>query len=828
MNMNVYIRIHITVLLLLFTGSIIHAQVSKYTFVTTTGLPAGGGPPDFICSTDDIFIKQRVTINAQGFFVFPPGQMDYVYTDCNGSRATVVSGPGFPIGFDFVYDGQIFDRFAVSANGYIKLGKSGQDIVMYNDTLEGGVWKDGNNALRANVISAQQLDVPTFTHVPNDNGQPIDGGFTIGITTGLPGQRVLLISGGYGMTYHIQTSFYICLFEGSNKISVSFRGPVTYDPAVSPTKIAVGLRGKEENNSIENLNIRKVTQGVNTWATSVAGTSAADLCDFSSVSVPSPDYLTYTWTPPVMPVPPVCPFIYLTDFIFASGPTESVPPDYPSSLIYGRQDGNGLTGQGALWYRYADGAVDVPRNLVLSWSPVTYLPTTYDVYFGTDNPPVTLVSQNQAATSYAPPAPYLAPNTDYYYRIVAKNTYGTSPGCIGKMTTGSMLKYCERVPSRSYASKINFNEIAFTYTFGNETIRTRPETAPYTTTIQRKETYSLSVTAQNPLPSGEGGYIDCSFYLDWNLDGDFDDAGESYVLGSMNAGATRSQNVTVPDAAVLGKTILRVRTTGQNENGIAACNPFAATTDFVITIAPSTACSGFTIDPVSTNVSCFGKSDGGIDLNVSGGAEPYTVIWTDGSTDGAVRTNLPRGIYQASSVTDAAGCEVSTPLMAVLQPGSLQIDTTTVPGHAADFTVLYGTAPYSYQWSNDSTSGDPAYFTPGMYDVTVTDAHGCDTTVHNIVIKKAVSTAVFSAKDNSFTINAYPNPTSGILYLQSRTQQVVHIHFMNIQGKIMEERNYTINGNDIASVDITSFSEGVYFLKVTDDTSTGIVKIIKY
>ena len=825
---KVYSRIQVTALLLLFTGSIIHAQVSTYTFTATTRL-AEGLIPAFICETDDIWIKQPVTINAQGYFVFPPGQMDYVYAGCQGSNAAVVRGPGFPIGFDFVYDGQVFDRFAVSANGYIKLGKSGEDIVMYNDTLEGGVWKDGNNALRANVISAQQLDVPTFTTVPNNGGQSIDGGFTIGRTTGLPGQRVLAINGGFGMTYRVGTGFYIYLFEGSNKISISFRSGLPYDPAVGATKVAVGLRGKEENNTIENLNIRKVTQGVNTWATSVAGTSAADLCDFSSASLPSPDYLTYTWTPPVVQTPPVCPFIYLTYFIFEySGST--IPSDYPQGIIYGTDEGDGNTGEGGVFYASADGSVDVARNPVLNWSPVADVSTTYDVYFGTDNPAVTLVSQNQTATSYTPPAPYLAPNTDYYYRIVAKNAYGSSPGCTGKITTGSVLHYCDRMPSGTMAGNITFNTIAYTANSSNAGVRRLPVTAPYTTTVQRNGTYSLSVTTAIPPYPQIAETATVSYFIDWNQDGDFDDAGESNpdVL-SVNPGATRTLNtITVPNTAVLGNTVLRIKTAGQAMPASTACNPYNSAVDFVITVAPVTACAGFTIHPAITNVSCFGKSDGGIDLNVSGGTAPYAVTWMDGSAAGITRTGLARGVYQASSVTDAAGCEVSSQLVAVLQPGHLQLDTATVPGYATDLTVLYGTAPYTYQWSNDSTSSNPAYFTPGTYDVTVTDARGCDTTMHDIVIKKAYTTAVFSAKDNSFTIIAYPNPTTGILYLQSRIQQVVHIQFMNMQGKIMEERNYTIDGSDAASVDITSFSEGIYFLKVTDDTSTGIVKIIKY
>jgi hypothetical protein len=823
---KVFNRIHITALLLLFTGSIIHAQVSKYTFTATAG-GSPDGSPAIICGTDG-WIKQAVTVNAQGYFVFPSGQMDYVYADCNGSKAAVVSGPGFPIGFDFVYDGQVFDRFAVSANGYIKLGKSGEDIVMYNDTLEGGVFKDGNNALRANVISAQQLDVPTFTNVPNNGGQPIDGGFTIGKTTGLPGQRVLVINCGFGMTYRIGTGFYIFLFEGSNKISISFRSGLPYDPAVGSTKVAVGLRGKEENNTPENLNIRKVTQGVNTWATSAAGVLSTDLCDFSSASLPAPDYLTYTWTPPVVQTPPVCPSVYLTYFLFHyTGGT--LPSDYPAGIVYGGDVGDGSTGEGGIFYASADGSVDVPRNPVLNWSTIADVSTTYNVYFGTDNPAVTLVSQNQTATNYAPPAPYLAPGTDYYYRIVAKNVYGSSSGCIGKITTGSVLHYCDRIPSGTMAGNITFNTIVYTANSSNAGVRRLPVMAPYTTTVQRNGTYSLSVTTAIPPYPQIAETAMVSYFIDWNQDGDFDDAGESNIdVLSVNPGATRTLNtITVPNTAVLGNTVLRIKTAGQAMPTSTACNPYNSAVDFVITIAPVIACADFTIHPVITNASCFGKNDGGIDLNVAGGTAPYTVTWTDGSSEGVTRTGLARGVYQASSVTDATGCEISSQLIAVLQPGTLQLDTATVSGHTTDLTVLYGTAPYTYQWSNDSTSVDPAHFTPGMYDVTVTDAHGCNATMHDIVIKPRVATGLQLTKNDHTEIAVYPNPVSAMLYLKFSAQQQIFIQIINEQGTVMQEGYYIPDGNNTVSINIISLAAGMYFLRVTDDASGKMVKFIK-
>jgi hypothetical protein len=237
------------------------------------------------------------------------------------------------------------------------------------------------------------------------------------------------------------------------------------------------------------------------------------------------------------------------------------------------------------------------------------------------------------------------------------------------------------------------------------------------------------------------------------------------------------------------------------------------------------------INPVITNVNCYGQNNGSINLNAAGGATPYTINWTDGSTTDKI-TNLTKGIYQAT-VTDANSCEIGTPLIPVLQPAALSVDTATGSNYITTVLASGGTAPYSYLWNNGDTSSNSSNLAAGTYSVTVTDAHGCDTTMQNIIIKQTTTGTippppppVDSVKDSSVNIIVYPNPTSGIVYIQSQTQQTAYIQVVSEQGKIMEEGNYTIN-TSATSINIASFSAGIYFLKIVGDKSTRVVKIIK-
>ncbi len=83
----------------------------------------------------------------------------------------------------------------------------------------------------------------------------------------------------------------------------------------------------------------------------------------------------------------------------------------------------------------SNGQVDVPLNASVSWegSDPENDPLTYDVYFGTSNPP-SLIG-NQSATSYDPPGD-LAGGTTYYWQIVAKdNNSHQTQGPIWSFTT---------------------------------------------------------------------------------------------------------------------------------------------------------------------------------------------------------------------------------------------------------------------------------------------------------------------------------------------------------------------------------------------------------
>ncbi|NVJ45745.1 MAG: SprB repeat-containing protein, partial [Cytophagia bacterium] len=141
--------------------------------------------------------------------------------------------------------------------------------------------------------------------------------------------------------------------------------------------------------------------------------------------------------------------------------------------------------------------------------------------------------------------------------------------------------------------------------------------------------------------------------------------------------------------------------------------------------------NALTINLSQTDVSCFGEDNGAIDATVSGGTAPYTYNWSNGESTEDI-SNLVAGNYTLNLV-DANGC-TSSASVTITEPSELTLSSIVTDAGcnggtngAIDLSVLGGTAPYTYSWSNGSTSEDLTGLTFGAYTVTVTDANGCNT-----------------------------------------------------------------------------------------------------
>jgi len=129
------------------------------------------------------------------------------------------------------------------------------------------------------------------------------------------------------------------------------------------------------------------------------------------------------------------------------------------------------------------------------------------------------------------------------------------------------------------------------------------------------------------------------------------------------------------------------------------------------------------------NSSCL-NSDGKAVAVVSGGKAPYTYLWSNGDQS-FIADSIPAGIYLVN-VTDKSGCKnfaiatVSDDEGATILTSAL-LDINCYGGNngAIDISVIGNSSPFTYAWSNGSTSQDVNQLEAGPHEVVVTDANGC-------------------------------------------------------------------------------------------------------
>jgi hypothetical protein len=91
------------------------------------------------------------------------------------------------------------------------------------------------------------------------------------------------------------------------------------------------------------------------------------------------------------------------------------------------------------------------------------------------------------------------------------------------------------------------------------------------------------------------------------------------------------------------------------------------------------------------------------------------------------------------------------------------------------------------------------------------------------LIQQTLNSESFS--ENS--IYVYPNPSNGIFTLVSGSNEIDEIEVFDVTGKvIMSKKEFSSSDNQIF-IDITSASQGVYFLKITVNNQSIVKRIIK-
>jgi len=233
---------------------------------------------------------------------------------------------------------------------------------------------------------------------------------------------------------------------------------------------------------------------------------------------------------------------------------------------------------------------------------------------------------------------------------------------------------------------------------------------------------------------------------------------------------------------------------------------------------------------ILTNTFC--QADTSVLVNAP--IEPgFTYSWSTGQTISAITVNPQITDTVTVQVMSPSGC--SFYLTYILIPTIINAGFThTITGNTVSFTDTTGiTGGNIVGWSwnfgdgNTSSSQNPVhtYSVSGTYTVclVVNSAAGCMDTACQIIILPPISvndTELFSS------INIFPNPSSGNLFLDfgNRNFGKAEIFFSNIIGQTLFETTIPANGKQ--AMDVSGFSDGIYFLKLKTDYGIVTKKIV--
>lgn len=236
---------------------------------------------------------------------------------------------------------------------------------------------------------------------------------------------------------------------------------------------------------------------------------------------------------------------------------------------------------------------------------------------------------------------------------------------------------------------------------------------------------------------------------------------------------------------------------------------------------------------VSANLYPYGQFETDIRnlFAYSGSTVNHTIAWNNTSK---ISSTYYYPVKDAAGDIAVAEVKTSQPA-AALKVAAKASSTITISGGTTTVTVSAtgGTAPY--KGTGTFTVG------VGTFTYTVTDANGCSATATiTLSLTLAKSTAskstadtttalqrtIVGVTDNTIKVTASPNPTTSSfkLYAQGGTSEKVAVIVYNTDGRILYQTTGVTNSTYTFG---SSFTQGVYIVKVIQGTASQTLKLIK-
>ncbi len=232
----------------------------------------------------------------------------------------------------------------------------------------------------------------------------------------------------------------------------------------------------------------------------------------------------------------------------------------------------------------------------------------------------------------------------------------------------------------------------------------------------------------------------------------------------------------------------------------------------------------FKLQANTSKVSCYGGSNGSIDVTVKGGIPPFSYSWNTNATTEDL-TGLSAGNYTLT--VTAANNEVTSRTFKVEQYSKININeyvkdvTCYGDNNGKIYLNTYGGRPnYSYLWNDNSTSKHRYNLSAGSYAVTVTDNNGCTMTDSFTVAQPTSPLSVSGTVANVNCDNSY----SGSIDISVAGGTGPYTYYWSKNNYYWSWSWYWWWNNKCNKQDLSSISAGTYKVVVKDRNGCTVTK----
>lgn len=245
-------------------------------------------------------------------------------------------------------------------------------------------------------------------------------------------------------------------------------------------------------------------------------------------------------------------------------------------------------------------------------------------------------------------------------------------------------------------------------------------------------------------------------------------------------------------------------------------------------ICPSTSNTIFIVSAPALNLSVTAAPpvlcDGGSSTLSASGASTYT--WTGGSNSSSIVVS-PTGTATYSVLAyDGPGCWTNKTINVKVNPSpTISVSPSTATICLGESVTLEASGVFNFTWTPGNSNSPIFAASPGLsttYTVLGADQDNCaNTATASITVEPCTSVASFGNKITGISI--YPNPTSGMIMIESDSEDEKEVSIENSIGALV----YSTKINDAVSrLDLSLLARGVYFIRIRSSDSAGTFKLI--